>query len=382
MRRRVALLLPLLFLIAVLGTWMRSSEQRRISSGVTPKFATPAAAVMSGFRDWMEDHRSEIITPTELAKGIELAAARKQLMVGWIATDPALALENAVSWREYAALPAELKPYFEQPFNTVGNLRVLPVCDPSANSEALRVLEIDGKSWDASVLGQRLGHSSKESAPLAGITLDGRAAVFDAVFEILTPDDAEALARLPLGNRDARRDFATGRPLGDHPVTALAGGRRFLFENSETIAMANEKLARFDDTPGPHGGSRQVFALADAGDGSVGINWEQAGELVQMAADSWTETPKSVFFIRVDFSDAPGEVVSQATLDQVLNNAVADSISEMSYGKTTINAAVSATTVRMPYPKTAYLPSNNDALYDDARAAYHHHRRCLRARRL
>lgn len=84
----------------------------------------------------------------------------------------------------------------------------------------MRVLEIDGKTWDASVFGQRLGHSTKESAPLAGITLDGQAAVSDAVFEILTPDDAEALARLPLGNRDARRDFATGRPLGNLPPTA------------------------------------------------------------------------------------------------------------------------------------------------------------------
>ncbi|RPJ31588.1 MAG: hypothetical protein EHM17_15310, partial [Verrucomicrobiaceae bacterium] len=256
MNRRLALPLLLLLLIALYVTGFLGSEKARGPTAEDWKCRPDASVVLRDFHDWREAHRSATIAPEDLAKGIELAAARKQLMAGWIATDPAMALENAVSWSEYEALPAEMKPYFEQPFNTVGSLRVLPICDPSAHSDALRVLEIDGKSWDASVFGRRLGHSTKESAPLAGITLDGRAAVSDVVFEILTPADAKALARLPLGNRDARRDFATGRPLGEQPVTALAGGRRYLFENTETIAAANEKLAQFDETPGPHGGSR------------------------------------------------------------------------------------------------------------------------------
>lgn len=370
MRRRLTLLLPLLVLTALFLTWFKPNEKSGIPSFNGTVAEPPKSRVFEDFKEWFQDQRLRKVPTADFARGIELATARKQLMAEWIVSQPAQALENAVSWSEYQALPAELRPYFEKPFNTVGNLRVLPVCDPTANSDVLRVLEIDGESWTASVFGQRLGHSTKESAPLAGITLDDRAAVSDTVFEILTPEDAEALAQVPLGNRDASRDFSTARPLGDHPITALAGGRRFLFENTEVIDFANEKLARFDETPGPHGGSRQVFALADAGDGSDAINWVQVEELVQMEADAWTENPKSVFFIRVDFSDAPGEAVSQATLDQVLNNAVADSISEMSYGKTTINATVSPTTVRMPLPKTSYLPSNNDGLYNAARAAY------------
>ncbi len=84
----------------------------------------------------------------------------------------------------------------------------------------------------------------------------------------------------------------------------------------------------------------------------------------QFEASEWTEAPKSVFFIRVDFSDQPGTVVTQAALDEVLNTKVADSFTKMSYGKTTIAAKVSSATVRMPKPKTDYLPSNNAALYN------------------
>ena len=370
MKHRFTLLLPLLILIALFLAWVAPPEKRVVSvvtHATSAKPATPMA--VTEFRDWSQRQRSGTIAAADLAKGIELAAARKQVMAGWIANNPAMALENAVSWSEYEALPAEMKPFIEQPFNTVGSLRVLPVCDPSAGPETLRVLEIDGKTWDASVFGRRIGHGTKESTPLAGITLDGRAAVSDAVFEILTPADAKTLARLPLGNRDARRDFATGRPLGEQPVTALAGGRRFLFENTETIAAVNEKLSQFDETPGPHGGSRQLFVLADAGDGSVGINWEQAGELVQMEADSWTETDKDVFFIRVDFPDKTGAEASQATLSAVLNGPVADSIDEMSYGKTTILGTVSAEVIRMPSNSSAYLADYN-ALHDDAVAGY------------
>lgn len=77
-----------------------------------------------------------------------------------------------------------------------------------------------------------------------------------------------------------------------------------------------------------------------------------------------------MFFIRIDFSDTPGAAQSEAALDELLNTTVANSISAMSYGKTTINATVSSMTVRMPQPTSHYLPSSTTLLYNDARDAY------------
>ncbi|MBJ7396867.1 MAG: PKD domain-containing protein, partial [Akkermansiaceae bacterium] len=373
MKRRLTLLVPLVIfvlLIVFTATRPKTPEIAPDSVKVERKSVQAPTSAVDAFRTWNAGHRKQVLAPADLAKAVELAVARRQVMSEWIVTDPALALRNAISWSDYEALPKSLKPYFEQPFNAMGSLRVLPVCGESANRDSVRLLEIDGRSFSASVFGWRVGQGTKEATPLAGITLDGRAAISEAVFETLSPADAATVDSLPLGNRDAGRDFATGASLGQDPVIALAGGRRFLFANAATITAVNEKLAVFDQTPGPHGGSRMVFAMAAGGDGAQGISWEAFAEEVQVAASAWTETPKSVFFIRVDFSDQPGTAVTQTALAEVLNTQVADSIEEMSYGKTTINATVSSVTVRMPKPKGDYLPSNNDALYNDAVAAY------------
>ena len=373
MKRWLTLLIPLVvfvLLIVFIGTRPETPVTAPQPDRANPKAVQARTAAVDAFRTWNARYRDQVLAPAELAKAVELATARRRVMAEWIATAPALALENAISRSDYAALPEPLKPYFEQPFNAMGSLRVLPVCGEGANRDSVRLLEIDGRGFSAAVSGWRVGQGTKEATPLAGITLDGRAAISEAVFEILSPADAATVASLPLGNRDAGRDFATGAALGQNPVTALAGGRRFLFANPATITTVNEKLAAFDLTPGPHGGSRLVFAMAAGGDGTQGISWETFAEAVQAASSAWTETPKSVFFIRVDFSDQPGTAVTQAALAEVLNTKVADSLEEMSYGKTTINATVSSATVRMPKPKTDYLPSNNDALYNEAVAAY------------
>lgn len=107
-----------------------------------------------------------------------------------------------------------------------------------------------------------------------------------------------------------------------------------------------------------------------------GFDWSAAEAWVELQASAWTETPKNVFFIRVDFSNQVGEPVTQAALASVLNTSVTESVAAMSYGKTAINATVSSMVVRMPSPTTAYTPvdvngsSNNDALHTDAMNAY------------
>lgn len=359
MKRRASLLTVVVLLILAVFLMLRRSPMAATSGQREVSTVKTIVPVMAAFRQWSETQQSR----QDLATGIRVATERKAAMLRLMEENPAEAIANAVTWSEYAALPDEIKPMVERPFSTVGELRVLPVCDEHANHEAIREIEIDGVTHEAFVYGGRLGQGSKHAASVCGIVLDKRATLADEVIRIADMEDATTL---PLGNRDATRDFATGQPLGENPVTGIAGGKRYLFNNAAVIAAVNEKLAELDAKPGPKGGSSLAFELADGGEG---IPWNDVYQLADELASAWTETNKSTFFIRVDFSDAANSV-SQATLSSVINSPVASSITQMSYGKTTVSAGVSSTVVRMPQPKSYYLPSNNDALFNDAKAAY------------
>lgn len=323
----------------------------------------------SDFREAYSRYRRDASGSPVASALIELAAKRRAQMLGWMAGDPERALAEAVSRSEYEALPEELKPFFEKPFNRVANLRVLPVCNANFSADPVRLLEMDGSTWDAVTYGSKSGNSTKENSPLAGITLDGRAVIRELPLERIDSAELGTISGLPIANPDPGRDFLTGEPIGKDPVVALAGGQRFLFASSAGLDELNSQLVTYDASPGPNGGASVLFDPA-AKDANGDFSLSLASDLVTAEADSWTENPKNVFFIRVDFSDIPGEVVSQSSLANILNTSVSDSIGEMSYGKTKIIATVSSTTVRMPSPSSTYLPSNNDALYNDAKAAY------------
>jgi PKD repeat protein len=372
MRRLPALLLPLILFVGLALWW--PSQKATAPAGKTSETAkalssTPAPVADPALEQWMKDHREEREIPAaDLERAVAMATERKARMLQWIAADPEQALEQAVTLAEYEALPEPLKPLYERPFVAMATLRVLPVCADGAPAEPMRILEMDGRSWEASVFGWRQRQLTKQGTPLAGITLEGVAAIAEHAFAPVAAEEVAAHAALPLGNPDESRDFSTGEALGDHPVTALAAGERFLFADMASLEEANQKMAALDESVSPTRGSNVVFALPSPAGG--GVDWEGAATEVELQASAWSETPKSVFCIRVDFSDVAGEAVSQATLASVMNTAVADSLEEMSYGKTTVTAGVSSSTVRMPQPSTFYKPSNNSQLHTDARNAY------------
>ncbi len=343
--------------------------------------ADPAAAALPGGSDAFQAFaaaraaaRTTGGTPGSEASPelVALAEARGAAMRELIRRDPQEALRRAVSWAEFEALPPVLRPHVERPFNALGHLHALPLCGaPAGTPDTVYQLELDGRAFEAFVFGRRLAVGSKEDTPLAGIVLDGVAAVREEAFEVLSAADAEALADFPSAGGDGVRCFASGAELGADRCVAIAAGKRFHFADAGTAAAFNARLAEFDLAPGPHAGAAAVLYLADGADGADGgFDWGAAGEVVENEASAWTETVKSVFFIRVDFADVPGEVVSQAALAEALNVATSDSILDQSYGKTWIEAEVSATTVRLPQPSTGYLPNSTTDLYNDAIDAY------------
>ena len=375
MHRFRAFLLPLLLLFAVgLAIFLQPDREAPVTR--TPARPVRKVAISTEILSnaelakWTDPQRTrKSPSAQELPRLLELAKERSVTMKQLISAAPLQALAAAITPAGYDALPEELKPFYERPFARTATLRVLPVCVPGANLEPERTLEMDGQNWNASVYGWRKGQMSKQGAPVAGITLDGVAAISDGFFQIVPRDEEEFASALPMGNFHPDQDFSTGEALGGNPVLAVMDGKQYRFSSAASLEETNRQLIALEMLPAPKAGASVVFA-APARAAGGGMDWAAAKEEVRIQASTWTETAKKVFCIRVDFSNLAGAPSSQTDLANLMNGPVAASILEMSYGKTTVNATVSSTTIRLPQATTFYLPGKNNELHADAITAY------------
>ncbi|WAC18457.1 PKD domain-containing protein [Luteolibacter sp. SL250] len=375
MQRFRAFLLPILLLFVVALVVILIPDREHPSTN-TPARPAPREVISTEIlsnkelAEWTNPQRAKKSpSAAELPRLLELAKERSATMKRLISAEPRQALEAAITPAAHAALPEELKPFYERPFSQTATLRVLPVCAPGVNMEPERTLEMDGRTWNASVYGWRKGQMSKQGSPLAGITLDGLAAISDGFFQIVPRDEEAFASALPMGNFHPDRDFSTGEALGGNPILTVMDGKQYRFSNAASLEETNRQLIALEMLPAPKAGASVVFA-APAPAAGGGIDWAAAKEEVRIQASTWTETAKDVFCIRVDFPNLVGAPSSQSELANLMNGSVASSILEMSYGKTTINATVSSATIRLPQPTTFYLPGKNNELHADALTAY------------
>ncbi|MEI6713689.1 MAG: PKD domain-containing protein [Verrucomicrobiota bacterium] len=342
-------------------------------------------------RGWVE--RYAVVTEqerqTELAAGITLAKVRREKMRELIRTEPQRALDEAFRWDEIDRLPSEVRGLVEKPFSEVVSYTSLPVCPGAGTSPGLRrsgVLEFaDGTKVDAFAIGSRAQIGSKRDLLAQGISLDGVGAVRDGVFQPLTSEEVASLAgRFSQAQSDPRRSFVTGKVINGEPVHALAGGKMFSFASSEELRQLDRALVKLDLLPAPKSVTSRIFALpySTGAAPSAGFDLPAAQMAAAAASAEWTLTKKKFFLIRVDFSDQPGEPVSKAAAESVLNNDVTNAISKMSYGNTSITATVSANVYRLPKTAAYYagtsaagydsgtFSSENDELLSAARTAF------------
>lgn len=345
---------------------------------VAAENTVPHPGVDADFRAWLGQAERTVDD-----RALALAKQRHERMRWLMQHDPEQAIAESLSFSEYARTPESLRAYVEQPFSKIAKLQALPVCDLDHDHGAhgghpgeVHVLTMEGVDYHAGVFGRRLQVGSKEGVSLQGIVLDELAAIREEAAQPLSPEDVQMLADLPVINQDPQRGFATGRPLGAGAVTALAGDRLVRFESREALDNFNQQLASLDLHPGPRTSAELAFALPDLADGAAeGFNFEAVQEAALELASSWTETEKTVFFIRVDFPDLPGASVGQAALEQILDTGVTDNIYDQSLGKTYITAEVSAQVVTLPNTTTYYVDSpnvtsRNGSLHTDAQAAF------------
>lgn len=394
MKSRKHSIAPVLAGIALLGIvtlcWLSRTRQEspaHPTAALPPPTSGPLRTeAVADFAHWL-DTRS-ITIPADRApltpEVLQLARERRTVMESLIRTDPRRALEQAVSLETWRSLPPELHTEVEEPFSAMARYQVLPVCgNPDTGeqaSDAMRLISIDGQpQLDTHVFGTRRGITSKEKAPVQGIRLGSLAALHEGTFrELSAAEIPTATSIYPLANPQADRDFATGQPLGDDPLTALAGGKIFRFADRTDFENFADAIDGLDKSPAPQGGSSLVF-LPYPADGSGGFNLGEVTRMNNTFASAWTETKKKVFIIRCDFSDKTDALFptpSAGSYGTLLNTTISDTIRDYSYGKTWIEATVSSSVTRLPQTAAYYAQivsggsSRNDLLLTDAKSTY------------
>lgn len=317
-----------------------------------------------------------------------VAVERKAVMRELMRDNPREAIEQAIGFAEYAALPKEIQVLVEKPFTSKVKLDVYPICGdgvnplPPGTPDAMRTVRFeDGEEATTFVYGKREEVTSKNASPVTGIVLDGQAVLHEGVFVEVSPEDVAAL-----GLSMPDKSIVTRKPVME-PVYAVAGGEVFAFTDRAEFVAADAQLTKLEQHPGPHSGAIHFFAMAAPADGAAAAggshepyNFENAAAASTIAFSQWTETPKNVFLIRIDASDRPGNPYTQAQVEGEYNGVTNTQIINNSYGKTSIVCTSSANIYRMPQPSTYYsrsgepdyrtVGSNSGALLTDAKTVF------------
>ncbi|MFK7910228.1 MAG: PKD domain-containing protein [Akkermansiaceae bacterium] len=361
---------------------IQSSETAKQLENKKSALVARAETATRNFDEWLSKESASLVRGSHakelIERGLKLAKERKIIMKELMKDAPEEALKRAITWADYKYLPEEIRGHVETPFSELGDFNVLPVCGMLDGGEKGfhkndYELELSTGKHSFTTFDRRDKISSKKNTPLQGIRLDGIAVARPATLQLLSKEDYSAIRNeFKIANKDVTLDFSTGEKISGDPVVALGGGRIFYFDSQVELEETNKRLAALDKLPGPHSGAQVIFLQASGGaddPASAGLDWSQLESNAELQASAWTETEKKVFFIRIEFSDNTGESVSQMALENILDTTVSNSIRDMSYGKTWINAEVSSQVVQVGSMST-YLPSNNSLLHSAAKSAF------------
>ena len=321
------------------------------------------APVLGEFRDWLEQYSISGSISASEQKGQELARQRRAVMAQLVQDDPASAIEQAVPTQLRQKLPTQIQQDVEEQISGYGDYLVLvfdgvdPATGEFKHGRTERKVVIEGKTYEASVYGHKLEMTTKMNIPLRGVKVDGVVALAESPLRVLKAEDGDTLS-------------AQG-------IDAEVGGKVLHFEDQEQLNRYEEKLKKREMSIGPDGGG---VSSTDNTGATIADGEPAAGEMAEtsdlVAASPWTEGPKTVLVVRVDFSDKPGEpkdvngtTLTVANAQNLVNNLCNTFYKNNSYNKTSLAATVT-TVVRMPQPSTWYGTNNNPyQLMTDARAA-------------
>ena len=285
------------------------------------------------FREWTAQYAAAKSPQQQqrlLAEGIALADERRAELADLIDKNPQRALELALPVAVRRALPAEVAARVEERVDGRGDLWVAAAVPMPGKELRVRPVERtvvmkDGRQFDAFTFGQRVFVPTRADIAIHGIALDGKLALSDLPGRVLEPEEVAA----------------TGG--GICPASGLAAN-----------ALGGETVVDF-------GEAKPVFFCgpSHALDAMIAASGDETFRTAEgiVAQSGYTEGSKKLLIIRVDFPDAPGQVVSDATLTSLIDN-MSTQWDSMSYGKllwfTFGNGSTFTPTLRLPNGHASY----------------------------
>jgi len=302
-----------------------------------------------------------------LTEGVHLATARQPAMLRLMRQNPWLALNRAMTWAEWAILPQQVRDLVEEPFSEMGDLEVVPDCRPLSERQTpwqTHRVTMRGSTFDAFVYGRRQVMTSKYGVPLQGVLLGDRAVLWEAPVVALTRETLAVVRELfPDGNaRD--RSWWSGQALGPEVCVALCGGKLYHFGSEDEVQALARVIAEAEGLLGPN---TVLHAFATAAGPEV-FDAAVFERLAPMLASAWTEMPKRILAIRLDYTPARGTPYTQQQLQTELLTS-SNVIRDMSYGKTWLVPTVTPTVLVLPGSREDYENGTRDDGRDGRDAA-------------
>ncbi|HEX3084406.1 MAG TPA: hypothetical protein VHP99_07795, partial [Pyrinomonadaceae bacterium] len=318
----------------------------------TDRIASEAAELSSEFDRWVQEYLAAS-NAESVSRGVDLAARRRALLKELIRSDPARALRLAVPKETLRKMPVEVQTNLEEQISAHGDFMVLvsdemdPVRGVFVAARVDRKVVIRGRVYEAAVYGRWLDMACKKDIPIAGIAIDGVMAVDESPLRRLSSIDVMALS--------------TSRTLAEGEIATELGGEVRYFNNEQDLSAFTRALVSREMMIGPDTEEHRKRFSVDAVDG--------------LSADSaWTEGPKKVLFIRIDFPDKPGEPLdldnqplTSSDAQSLMDTQISPFYVNSSYNKTSLHTTVTPV-VRMPQPQSAYFQDNR-GLFRDAETA-------------
>src|SRR5213075_374913 len=194
-----------------------------------------------------------------------------------------------------------------------------------------RRVTVKDRIYRASVYGQRLQQTTKDTMPLYGIAVGDVLAVHESPVRVLEPGESPDPS-MPAG--DSGSLCPVSQQASASGVRVEAGGEIFHLCKAGHIAAFSQRL------------EQQATAIGQAGS--------------SVPSFAWTHGPKTVLIMRVNFPDAPSASISEADAYDLMR-AVNDFFVENSFGAMSLSAIVTPL-LTLPNPAAWY----NGNLADEA----------------
>ena len=291
--------------------------------------------------------------------GVQLAEARQNSLANLARKQPSLANEQLLSLAELADLPEPIRAVSEQAVSGNGSidLRWSNSGGDSDHHECRHhsVAFIGDKSWRVNGPDYIDAKPPRANVPISGHLIKGDLLVSTSPIRKVSGKDLAAARKLfPVANPDGI-DPVTGNAIkpGQSTVAAIIGGQIYQFEKESTVdqvaAVVAEADQRADDEKTYTPQYPFSFLAALVGNGS-------AAQGTPVAATPFQVDNINVLFIRVDFSDKPGEPVSVTDLQTSLS-ITNTNLQNYSYSAASLISTVTTQLYRLPSPSTTYANS-------------------------